>query len=1088
MKNHLFKRLALPASLAALALAGFWSCSEPDLPREVAAVLSELPDQVDYNVHVKPILSDRCFACHGPDKNKIKGDLRLDLADAHDKVGESARRALVPGNLAKSEVFHRIISEDPEYRMPTPESHLTLTAREKAILIKWIQDGAEYKPHWSLVAAEKPKLPEVKQANWVRNSIDRFVLAKLEEKGLKPNQEASRETLIRRLSFDLTGLPPTLAEIDAFLADKSPRAYEKVVDRLLRSPHFGERMAVDWLDAARYADTHGYQDDGLRNSYPWRDWVISAFNRNLPYDKFITWQLAGDLVPKAGKEQILATSFLRNHPQSQEGGIVDEEYRTEYVLDRVNTFGKTFLAYSVECARCHDHKYDPISQKNYYQLAAFFNSNNESGQIPYTGEASPTLILTTPASEKTLQYIRTRLQPLARQAANHQPYQAAFAAWKQNPVPAAPAADSTLVGDFSFDAMDPANPKDPCNQAGASPFRASYRNTDKEKRPVPVPGRVGKGLRLDGDMFVEFSNHFTTDRNQPVSVSLWVKPLPGHPKGPLFSRTNGELDGSRGYICEINQDQTLDLKFSHVFPANAIHVQSKHKLKLNAWNHVVMTYDGSSKARGIRVFLNGSQVPLTVLQDHLQQSMMYAINKTNWGIRNFRVGQQGNKTIEKVAFDELKAYKRQLSRLEVRQLAGRPHLVEQLRRLPEAKLSQAQRADLFEYYLLAVDPQYRKLQQQLAVVRGEENNLLTDQEEVMVYSELKKPRPTFILDRGVYDAPTTRVEAGTPEAILTFDEDLPRNRLGLSRWLLSEENPLFARVTVNRFWQQCFGQGLVKTGDDFGNQGEMPSHALLLDYLALRFRENKWNVKALLKEMVMSATYRQSSVPTRQALNKDPDNKLLSRAPSYRMTAEMIRDNALAASGLLVRKVGGKSVYPYQPAGVWEALAVRNAIKYEQGKGEDLYRRTLYTVWKRSSPNPALISFDVPDRYACSVNRQKTSTPLQALVLLNDVQFVEAARLLGERMVKQGGSTPAGRIGYAFRSLTSRRPRPKELQILLSLYRQEYAGFKKSPERAAQLLGEGEWVADASLPADEVATCTVVASTLMNFDEFTMKR
>jgi hypothetical protein len=1084
------KRFPSPWRIIVLAIAGLWSCSEPDLPSEVAQAMTTLPDQVDYNTHVKPILSDRCFACHGPDKNKQKADLRLDLPLAYDKVAESGRRALVPGNLAKSEVFQRIISSDPQYIMPTPESHLTLSAQEKAILVKWIQDGAQYQPHWSLVAPKKPALPRVKNKAWIKNSIDHFVLAKLEEKGLQPTSQASKETLIRRLSFDLTGLPPTLAEIDAFLADKSPAAYEKVVDRLLASPHFGERLAVDWLDAARYADTHGYQDDGMRNVYPWRDWVISAFNRNLPYDKFVTWQLAGDLLPKPTKEQILATCYLRNHPQSQEGGIVDEEYRTEYVLDRVNSFGKTFLAFSVECARCHDHKYDPISQQNFYQLSAFFNNNNESGQIPYSGEASPTLILTTPAAEETLRFIREKMKPLEARARDSRPYQPAFAAWQlaaaKTPQPEV-AATAGLVADFNFDDKDAENPKDPKNGAPGS-FRASYRSGDEAKNPVAVPGHSGKGIRLDGDMFVEFNEHFTTDRNQPISVSLWVNPAKGAPAGPLFARTNGELDGWRGYVCDLNKDQTLTIRFSHVFPANAIHLKTKTRLQAGQWNHVVMTYDGSSQARGIEVFLNGKPAPVAVLHDNLKQSLMYAINKTNWGIQNFKIGRAGNKTIEKVAFDDFKAYKRQLSRLEIRQLAGEAGLIQNLLHTPAARQTAQQQAALLEYYLLAVNPQYQALQKQLATARGQENDLLTDQEEVMIFDELQSPRPTFILDRGVYDAPTKRVYPNTPESILPFDKSLPKNRLGLSKWLLSEKQPLFARVTVNRFWQQCFGQGIVKSGDDFGNQGEMPTHAALLDWLAVRFRESNWNVKGLLKELVLSATYRQSSLASPQNKAGDPENKLLSRAPAYRLSAEMIRDNALAASGLLEKKVGGKSVHPYQPAGVWEALAVRNAIKYEQGKGEDLYRRTLYTVWKRSSPNPAMISFDVPDRYACVVNRQKTSTPLQALVLMNDVQYVEAARVLGEQMMRKGGTKPADRITYAFRALTSRKPSRQELDILLNLYQEELSDFSQHPGRAASLLQEGDRVADKTLPPAGLATCTVIASTLMNFDEFMIKR
>ncbi|WP_161890777.1 DUF1553 domain-containing protein [Pontibacter russatus] len=1085
ISSEAWRRIGLSSCIALFGAVAWSSCSEPELPADVAQAMAALPATIDYNQHVKPILSDRCYVCHGPDENKQKADLRLDLPEvAYKKEAESGRLALVPGSLAKSEVFHRITSSDPEYMMPTPESHLSLTAQEKAILIRWIRDGAEYKPHWSLVAPVKPEVPEVKTTAWVKNPIDRFVLAKLEENGLKPNPGASKETLIRRLSLDLTGLPPTIQEIDAFLADKSPAAYEKVVDRLLRSPHYGERMAVDWLDVARYADTHGYQDDGLRNAYPWRDWVISAFNRNLPYDKFITWQLAGDLLPNATKEQIIATCFLRNHPQSQEGGIVEEEYRVEYVADRVDTFGKALLATSTECARCHDHKYDPISQKNYFELFAFFNNNNESGQVPYTGEASPSLILTTPEAEKLLTFIRAKAKPLEEQAQQTDAYQENFGKWlnraAQQPQLYSQS-EQGLVGHFTFDEKTLKNLADDSLAAWLS-------GGEEGKGPAPVAGKFGQGVRLDGDMSVDFNGHFTTDRNQPISVSTWVNVLKPGETGPLFSRTNGELDGWRGYIVDLNKDQTLTIRFSHVFPDNAIHLQTRQKLPPKQWNHVALTYDGSSKAKGIHLYINGEEIPLLVINDNLKQSMKFAINKTNWGIQSFKLGRAGNKSISNVAYDEFRAYNRQLSKLEIAQFAGKAGFIEKLLRTPTAQLTAAQKDQLFTYYLLGFDKQYAAVQQQLIKLRGEENDLLTDQEEVMVYRERKEPRATFLLDRGVYDAPTERVHANTPESILPFDKDLPKNRLGLAKWLLSEEQPLFARVMVNRFWQQLFGQGIVKTSDDFGNQGDMPTHPELLDWLAVTFRENGWDVKDLLKTIVMSSTYRQGSIPTEQNLAKDPDNLLLSRAPSYRMTSEMIRDNALTASGMLVQDVGGESVYPYQPAGVWEALAVRNAVKYEQGYGDDLYRRSLYTIWKRSSPHPAMSNFDVPDRYMCTVRRQNTSTPLQALVLMNDVQFVEAARVLGGRMMREGGDTPEKRIIYAFRALTSRYPRKEEMEILLNLYQLERADLEQNPERAAQLLQEGEHPMDKTLKATELATCAVVASTLMNFDEFVTKR
>ena len=1078
LKNYLLKATTIVCFSAVIS-----GCSEPDLPAEVEEAMAHIPATVDYNLHVKPILSDRCFACHGPDKNKQKGDLRLDLPVAYEKKAESGRMALVPGSLAKSEVFHRIISNDPEYMMPSPESHLSLNAEEKAILIKWIQDGAEYKPHWSLVAPKKPEVPEIKNKTWAKNPIDHFVLAKLEDKGLTPNKEASKETLIRRVSLDLTGLPPTLEEIDAFLADQAPDAYEKVVDRLLKSPHYGEKMAVDWLDVARYADTHGYQDDGMRNAYPWRDWVISAFNENLSYDQFITWQLAGDLLPKPTREQLIATSFLRNHPQSQEGGIVDEEYRVEYVADRVNTFGKAMLAISYECARCHDHKYDPISQKNYFELFAFFNNNNESGEIPYTGEASPSLILTTPEVEKQLKFIKEKLQPLNKQAESLEVYRPAFEQWLVKAGKQAEkfsSSDKGLLGHFTFDEEKPVN-------AVNSKLTASLGSGAEGKEPALVPAKFGKGIQLDGDMNIQFSEHLTFERNQPFSISLWVHMLKDGEKGPLFSRTNGILDNWRGYSCNLNEDQTLSILLTHVYPANGIEVKTSQKLEPKKWQHLLLTYDGSSKAQGVKFYINGKEAALEVINDHLKQSMMLAKDSANWGIHNFKIGQD-HYSISNAVFDEFRAYNRKLSALEVKTLAGQDDVIKNFLLIPPAQLSTGQKEQLFEYYLLAYDPAYAKVQQQLSAIRGEENTLLTNQEEVMIYRERKGQRPTYLLERGEYDAPTEEVHAATPESILAFDEELPKNRLGLARWLLSDEQPLFARVTVNRFWQQFFGQGIVKTVEDFGNQGELPTHPELLDWMAVSFREDGWNVKDLLKTIVMSSTYRQSSIPTEQNLKGDPDNLLLSRAPSYRMSSEMIRDNALLASGLLVPKVGGKSVYPYQPDGVWEALAVRNAVKYEQGHGEDLYRRSIYTVWKRSSPHPAMTTFDVPDRYACTVRRQKTSTPLQALVLMNDVQLIEAARLLGERMMLEGGTSPLERISFAFRALTSRQPRKEEINILLNLYQEELADFEKEPERARNLLKEGEHPDNKKLPATELATCTVVASTLMNFDEFVVKR
>ncbi|CAN5834960.1 DUF1553 domain-containing protein [soil metagenome] len=1053
-----------------------------------AELQARLPEKIDFNFHVKPILSDRCFACHGPDANKREADLRLDTEEgafaALDDMGK--RHAIVRGNLRGSEMFQRIVSTDPELMMPPPNSNLSLSDYEIAVLEKWIEQGAEWKEHWSFIAPRKPELPKVQHGKWARNPIDHFVLARLEREGLQPASEAPKEQLLRRVTFDLTGLPPTVEEVDAFLADTSPNAYEQAVDRLLASPHYGERLAVEWLDVARYADSHGYQDDGMRNSWPWREWVIKAYNQNLPYNEFIKWQLAGDLLPQPTKDQLLATSFNRNHPQTQEGGVVDEEYRVEYVADRTNTFGKALLGLTVECARCHDHKYDPISQKDYFSLFAFFNNNNDSGIIPYNGEASPTIILPSPEAEEKLQALRGKMRPLEERL-RPEHFRAGFEKWlplaRQNPDKFA----KGKVGPLAWFKFEEPQAELEFANAAAGPAKAKLSG-DKDRRPQVVPGKSGQGRRFIGDAGISVSEELNFDRFQPFTVSLWVNLEKLGEEGTLFAKCNGEFDGYRGYRCLLNQDGSLSVSLNHVWPDNGIDLRITDKLKPGQWHHLVLTYDGSSKAEGVGVYLDGKPANRTVLTDNLQKSIMHGVNKSNWSKTSFLLGKDVRGSIKDVVMDELVAYNRQLSPLEVRELHGEQVLLRKLFQTPREQLTKEQEEDLFVFYRLNFDPTFTETLTKLTKLREEETLLITDQPEVMIMRERKEALRTFLLDRGEYDAPKEEVQANTPAKLVAFDQKQPKNRLGLSEWLLSPKHPLTSRVSVNRFWAMCFGNGLVSSVDDFGNQGALPTHPELLDWLAVHFMESGWDTKALLKLMVTSATYRQASVPSAEAREKDPGNILFSRAPSYRLSAEMIRDNALAASGLLVPKIGGPSVYPYQPEGIWEALATRNLTTYKQGTGEDLYRRSLYTVWKRSSPPPSMMNFDAPDRYLCVVKRQKTATPLQSLVLLNDPQYVEASRKLAERMMQEGGAKPEQRITYAFKALTSRAPRPKELTLLQQLYAEELADFRKKPERVPELLSVGEAARDTALNAEELATCTIIASTIMNFDEFVMKR
>lgn len=1067
------------------------SCDKKiDLPEDVAAEINTLVAPVDYTYDVKPILSDRCFACHGPDANHQKADLRLDMAEvAYKKEAESGLKAIKPGKPGKSELVHRILSVDPDIVMPTPESHLSLTAHEKAILIRWVEEGAEYKPHWAFTKVEKPAVPKVKNEAWVKNDIDRFILKKLEDKQIKPSAEASKTTLLRRVSLDLSGLPPTPEEVKAFLNDQSPNAYEKAVDRLLASPHYGEHMAVPWLDAARYADTHGYQDDGLRTAWPFRDWVINSFNKNQPYDQFVTWQLAGDLLPNPTRDMMVATAFNRMHQQSQEGGIIPEEYRSAYVSDRVDTFGKTFLGLTVECARCHDHKYDPISHKDYYSLYTFFNNNDENGQIPYNGEASPAITLPTPEADAKLKYIHANLaKEQSAMTANAALYERGFRRWlataRTAPEKALLPEKTDLLGHFTFD--EPTG-KEFANLANPK-HKANAEGDDSLSNVASRNGRIGRARFIFGENAVSFGDNFAFfERNQPFSISIWLNLHDPAVSGSLLHKSNGVMNGYRGWNVFREKDGRIRLTISHVWPENAIEIQTVDKFPMNKWTQLGFTYDGLSKAAGLKLFVNGQPVKVTVHNDHLTESILYGKNKTNWYVDRLNIGRLSDQRTKNFEVDEFRIYKRAVSELEMQGLFTLKNELVAALKTPEAQLKPAQLASLKDYYLTNIDAGYKKELAASRALIGEETEIMDKQIDVMVMKERKYPRKTFILNRGAYDAPGKPVTMDTPDAFFKIPKEYPKNRLGLAKWLLDKDHPLFARVTVNRFWMMYFGKGIVISSDDYGNQGELPTHPELLDYLAARFRESGWNVKAMQKLIVTSATYRQSSKIERNAQDLDPDNRLYARGPSYRMTAEQIRDNALASSGLLTRRVGGKSAYPYQPAGLWEALATRNEVTYKQQHGDSLYRRSLYTIWKRSSPPPMMLNFDAAERHFCITKRQKTSTPLQALVVMNDPQFVEASRVLAQHMLKNGKSIDE-QIDYAFTALTSRLPDPKEKIVLKELYDEELKDFSQNPKRMKSILAVGEYPLDKTLNPAQLAAGTIVASTVMNFDEFLIKR
>lgn len=1085
MSQNSVVKISISAAIVLLIIWAIRYESEVKFPDEVEA---SLPPEIDFNFHIKPILSDRCFACHGPDNNKREAGLRLDIAEhALAALGDDKDHyAIVPGKPHKSAVYERMVSSDPKVMMPPPESNLSLSATEIALITRWIEQGANYKPHWSFIKPKKPDVPSLEKKEWATNEIDPFIHAKMSENGLEPSDRASKETLIRRVSFDLTGLPPTVEEVDNFLNDDNPDAYLKLVDRLLESPHYGERMASEWLDVARYADSHGYQDDGMRNMWPWRDWVIRSFNENLPYDDFIVWQLAGDMLPNATKEQLLATGFNRNHPQSQEGGVIAEEYRVEYVADRTNTLGKALLGLSTECARCHDHKYDPISQKEYYQLYAFFNNVKETGQVPYMGEPSPTVILTDEEVEKKLSYVNEKIQEMENALDPDQgKFQKGFKNWQAR-LKSKPNLKVEVKGRIGHYPLD-------------APVRDQFKNLAKPSKPADmvviqkdkeiqiVKGKFGNAVKLVGDSYVDLGNEMAYfERNEPFTISIWYKALKDSLEGPIFSKTGGFANGYRGYELLIRDDGKLAGLMSHTWPANAIEVHSRDKIPIGEWVHLTMVYDGSSRAKGLHLFLNGKQLELDIKTDHLKRSILsYGKDKLSTGHPgNLQIGKRGTnfaETLDHSLVDEFSVFDRQLSALEIKVLYGASD--------PIFSLSEkGKEEDLLDFYLLNLNQDFQKGLHQLTQLRGEENAILSAQPEVMVMGEREEPRATFILDRGSYDAPTNEVFPGTPKAVMAFPDDLPRNRLGLAKWVIHKDNPLTARVAVNRYWQMMFGKGLVASSDDFGNQGDFPSHPELLDWLAVQFMESGWDLKELLKLMVTSGTYQQSSSLNDELKEKDPGNVWLARGPSYRMPAEMIRDNALAASGLLVKEFGGRSVKPYQPKGLWKELATANVREYVQDTGKNLYRRGLYTIWKRSSPPPSMINFDASDKYNCTVERQKTNTPLQALVLMNDPQYLEAARILAEKMLTSGGDELQNQIRYGFRAMTSRSPDPVELTILEGLYLAELANFSETPAAADSLLKVGEYNRNPNLPKEKVAALSLVASTLINYDEAIYKR
>jgi hypothetical protein len=1029
-------------------------------------VWAQAAAKVDFDREIRPILSDTCFQCHGPDETKRMAKLRLDTKDG-------AAGVVAAGDARSSKLYQRISHEKKALRMPPEASGLKLSGAQVEKIRQWIDGGARWEEHWSFAAPQRRDPPAVKLASWPRNGIDRFVLARLEKEGLKPAPEADRTTLLRRLTLDLTGLPPAPQEVDAYLADKSPAAYEKVVDRLLESPRYGERMALMWLDLARYADTHGYHIDSHRDMWPWRDWVINAFNTNMPYDRFTVEQLAGDLLPDATRAQKIASGFNRNHMINFEGGAIAEEYQNEYVVDRVEATATTWLGLTMGCARCHDHKYDPIRQQDFYRFGAFFNTVSEKGLDGREGNAPPVLYLTT--GEQQREWDAARAAAAGRRIAlQDQLVDPWLEKWEKERGWREPR--QTVSGLRAWYELD----------ASLSDLAGGFRHGRLRSGEVTYgASNLNRAADFDGLTHVEFPRG-ALEPGQAFTLAVWLRSSRQlETQGIVQMRQGGRafelVAPATDVLPRLRRGYRLTARWSEGAGKSLV-LRAKQHLLNGALHHVAVSHDGSGQAAGVQVWVDGEPCAMDVVEDTLPAPLALSapleVGNKEYGAR-FRG-----------RLDELRIYDRVLGADEVAQMAQHYPAGQLMATVAPTRRTKEQMRQMREYFLVNAAPEeMRRWRAELKALERRLEDFHWTMPSTMVMAEMETPRESHVLGRGDYREKREKVTPGAPAFLPPLAGGKQADRLALAEWLVDPNHPLTGRVTVNRLWQTLFGQGLVKTSEDFGSQGEGPLQAELLDWLATEFVRGGWDVKAALRRMVGSATYRQSSVTPPALRERDPENRLLARGPRFRLQAELVRDAALAASGLMNHAVGGASVRPYQPAGLWEELAfgdVYSAQAYVQDHGEKLYRRSMYTFWKRTAPPASMSIFDAPDREKCTARRPLTNTPLQALALMNDTTFVEAARALAGRAM-EGARGDEARLRLAFRLATARYPDAKEMKVLRGALARQRTVYAKDPEAAGALVKVGESPAPAAFKAQDLAAWTNVCSVILNLDETVTK-